>query len=181
MRKILLLALLAVNAQAEEKPEVSEESQEETIELSEELDDEDPDRIIPSSDDDSSHDNEVEQLEANAAVSEDDKRWYDEELKGLHESRKRRLQKRISSLERDQSEYEQSLFKENMSDPNVHFRVALTHQSRGDAEGAIIHMQKAEALYKNQKNLRGMARSRKALRKYYKAYGYLPEDFDITR
>ncbi len=165
----------------EEPEQVVEETEEpvtnseEILEVPEDVSDNNPDRIIP----DRTFEEGIE--EPPTVASRDDQNWYEDELRNLRESRDRRLQKRLRSMQQNQAEYEQELFKENMNDPNVHFRVALTHQSRGDAEGAIIHMQKAEALYKNQKNLRGMARSRKALRKYYKAYGYRPEDFDLTR
>ncbi len=104
--------------------------------------------------------------------------WRSRDLK--EEAIQKRRQK-LETLEREQVEHDRDLVEKNPDDPDTHFQVSLNHQNRGDGEGAIIHMMKAETLYKASKNLRGMARARKALRGFYKTYGYLPEDFELTQ
>lgn len=104
--------------------------------------------------------------------------WKTRELK---ENEKRARREKLEALLHEQIEHDQETIAHNPNDPNVHYQVALNSQDRGDGEGAIIHMMKAEELYKTAKDIRGMARARKALRGYYQTYGYLPEDFDLTR
>lgn len=101
--------------------------------------------------------------------------------KELNESEKQARRQKLEALLKEQIEHDNELIAKNPNDPNTHYKVALNSQDRGDGEGAIIHMLKAEELFKAVKDIRGMARARKALRGYYKTYGYLPEDFDLTR
>ncbi len=104
--------------------------------------------------------------------------WKERELKEIEKQARR---EKLEALQLEQIEHDRELISRNPNDPDIHFQVALNSQDRGDGEGAIIHMLKAEELFKVAKDIRGMARARKALRGYYQTYGYLPEDFDLTR
>ncbi len=103
--------------------------------------------------------------------------WHKKEL---NEETKQARRQQLETLQREQVEHDLELVHKNPKDPEVHFQVSINNRDRGDGEGAIIHMLKAEQLYKGSKDLRGMARARKALRGFYKTYGYLPKDFDLT-
>lgn len=104
--------------------------------------------------------------------------WRQKELDQTEQLKRR---EKIEAVIREQIEHDNELVEKNPGDPKVHFEVALHNQNRGDGEGAIIHMLHAEKLFKEQKDQRGLARARKSLREFYRTYGYLPEDFDLTR
>ena len=99
----------------------------------------------------------------------------------LNETERQARREKLEAVLQEQIQHDRELLEKNPQDPDVHFQIAIHSQNRGDGEGAIIHMLKAEELYKAQKDIRGMARARKALREYYQTYGYLPEDFDLNR
>lgn len=105
---------------------------------------------------------------------------YWNELEMAETERRARRQK-LESVAREQVAHDQEMISKSPNDPDIHYKVAINSRHRGDGEGAIIHMMKAEQLYKVQKDIRGLARSRKHLREFYNTYGYQPEDFDLTR
>jgi hypothetical protein len=98
----------------------------------------------------------------------------------VNEEERQQRKEKLEALMKEQIEHDEELVRNNPNDPDVHYQVALNNQGRGDGEGAIIHMIKAEQLYRVAKDIRGLARSRKALREYFQTYGYLPEDFDLN-
>ncbi len=65
--------------------------------------------------------------------------------------------------------------------PGAHFNLSLAYFVEGDGENAIAHMRKAEQLFMQVKDKRGIAKSRKALREWFDRYGYRPEDFGSPR
>ncbi len=59
----------------------------------------------------------------------------------------------------------------------AHFNISLTYLVEGDGENAISHMRESEKLFMKNKDKRGIAKARKALREWFDRYGYRPEDF----
>jgi tetratricopeptide (TPR) repeat protein len=59
----------------------------------------------------------------------------------------------------------------------AHFNISLTYLVEGDGESAISHMRESEKLFMKNKDKRGIAKARKALREWFDRYGYRPEDF----
>ncbi len=59
----------------------------------------------------------------------------------------------------------------------THFNISLTYLVDGDGENAISHMRESEKLFMANRDKRGVAKARKALREWFDRYGYRPEDF----
>jgi tetratricopeptide (TPR) repeat protein/V8-like Glu-specific endopeptidase len=61
--------------------------------------------------------------------------------------------------------------------PEAHGFIGLAYDGINDGKNAIIHMMKAEQIYKIKNNFMMVQKSRKNLRKFYARYGYNSDDF----
>ncbi|NIQ01811.1 MAG: hypothetical protein GWM98_16580 [Nitrospinaceae bacterium] len=101
--------------------------------------------------------------------------FMDKELKRLKEERK----KQSYSTEEKLAKYE-GIVKENPQNAEAHFALGETYDEMREGASAIIHTQIAEQLFLEQKNLKGVAESRRNLRWFYEKYRFKPEDFVIN-
>ena len=82
------------------------------------------------------------------------------------------------SLQSQISDHE-TVLKKHPKNPSSHFALGSLYSDLGDGANAIIHMKKAERLFKDQDDIKGVAESRRNLRNYFSKFGYKPEDFDL--
>lgn len=93
-------------------------------------------------------------------------------------------EKKLEDSEEAIVQYHKSIayFKECISiqpsNMSAHFNLALNYYVKEEGELAIVHMRRAQQLFLLANDLRGAAKSRKALRKWYDLFGYRPQDFD---
>ena len=59
----------------------------------------------------------------------------------------------------------------------AHFKLGEIFDSLGEGASAIIHTQKAESLFAQQRQVKGIAEARRNLRRYFEKYGFRPDDF----
>ncbi len=88
--------------------------------------------------------------------------------------------KPVESLQSQITDHE-SVLKKNPDNPSSHFALGSLYSDMGDGANAIIHMRKAERLFKEKNDVKGVAESRRSLRNYYSKFGYKPEDFNLTQ
>ena len=94
------------------------------------------------------------------------------ELKALREARS---QNRYTQEERIAKQEE--VLKKDPQNAAAHFALGEVYDEMRDGANAIIHTQKAEQLFKDQKNLKGLAESRRNLRWFLEKYDYKEGDF----
>ncbi len=110
-------------------------------------------------------------------------------LRALLENMENYLESQLQDWEREKAQsadeaqseknkYLQAL-KRNPADADAHFAMGEIYDRLGEGAQAIIHTQKAEELFASQNNVKGLAESRRNLRKFYKKYGFHPEDFKL--
>lgn len=105
-------------------------------------------------------------------VHQEIQQLLDKELKAL---RKARDDNRYTVEERI-AKHEQ-LIKENPNNGEAHFALGEVYDEMRDGANAILHTRMAEQLFKEQKNVKGLAESRRSLRWFYEKYDYKEEDF----
>ncbi len=69
--------------------------------------------------------------------------------------------------------------KKNPKDAHAHFSLAEIYDTYEKGADAILHTRLAEKYFLKNKDIKGIAESRRNLRQYYKKYGFKPEDFQI--
>ena len=77
-------------------------------------------------------------------------------------------------------QYEASI-KLDPNDAESRFILGQIYDEVGDGARAIIQTEMAEELFVKEKNITGIAECRRNLRKYYKEYGFKPDDFILIR
>lgn len=75
--------------------------------------------------------------------------------------------------------YFEKTLQQQPENSGAHFNLALNYHEKNNGEDAIIHMRRAKEIFLKKKDLRGLAKAKKALRGWYQSYGYRPEDFDL--
>jgi hypothetical protein len=96
----------------------------------------------------------------------------DKELRVLKEERAKNrytVEERLAKQE--------ALIKDNPQNADAHYTLGEVYDEIRDGANAIVHTQIAEQLFKEQKNKKGVAESRRNLRWYFEKYGYKREDF----
>ena len=85
--------------------------------------------------------------------------------------------KRARRLYRDSITHLKKSLQIQPKNAGAHFNISLTYLVEGDGENAIAHMRGSEKLFMTNRDKRGVAKARKALREWFDRYGYRPEDF----
>jgi len=104
------------------------------------------------------------------------KDFLDQELKRL----KSKEGEPVDTLKPQIEKYEETV-RHGTQDPEVYFSLGKLYDRMGDGANAIIHTKKAERIFLEQKNVKGMAEARRDLRDYYERYQYKPEDFELVK
>jgi hypothetical protein len=122
---------------------------------------------------------------------------FEEELKGTAEELTRVLMENVKVFlekELDQLKVKQyankqaqealiagylSDVKKDPEDANAHFSLGEIYDNYEKGADAILHTRLAEKYYLKNKDIKGIAESRRNLREYYDRYGFKPEDFQI--
>ena len=99
----------------------------------------------------------------------------DKELKILREERKKN---RYTADERIAKQ--EGIIKDDPKNAEAHFALGEVYDELRAGANAIVHTQIAEQLFKEQKNIQGLADTRRNLRWYFEKYGYKPEDFMLN-
>lgn len=94
-------------------------------------------------------------------------------LKGNKEEPKESLHLQIEKLEKE--------LKSGPKNPETYFSLARLYDQKGEGGSAIIYTQKAEEIFLERQNVKGVAEARRSLRHYYNKYGYKPEDFELAK
>jgi len=63
---------------------------------------------------------------------------------------------------------------------SAHFNLAVNFFLKEKKEAALYHMTRADRLYLQTGNTRGLEKSKQALRQWYDAFDYNPGDFDVA-
>ncbi len=114
--------------------------------------------------------------------SEELNRKVFEVLRELLDQEIRRLKQKPGELDektRRQLEKHRRSIQNHPQEADAFFELAKIYDRLGDGANAIIHMKQAERLYGEQNDVRGLARARRALRKFYDRYEFQPEDFEL--
>ena len=96
----------------------------------------------------------------------------DRELKVLQEERRRNrytVEERIAKQE--------GIIKDDPQNAKAHLALGEAYDELRAGANAIVHTQIAEHLFNEQKNVIGLAESRRNLRRFFEKYGYKKEDF----
>jgi hypothetical protein len=122
---------------------------------------------------------------------------FEEELKGTAEELTRVLMENVKVFlekELDQLKVKQyankqaqealitgylSDIKKDPEDANAHFSLGEIYDNYEKGAEAILQTRLAEKYYLKNKDIKGIAESRRNLREYYDRYGFKPEDFQI--
>lgn len=102
------------------------------------------------------------------------RRMLDKELQRLKKEKKLPRE----SLDQHIAKFRAAL-KNGSGDARTHFSLGGLYDQKGDGANAIIHTRKAEKLFIEKEDIKGVAEARRRLRIYYEKYGYRPEDFDL--
>ena len=97
------------------------------------------------------------------------------ELKVLREENKK---SRYTAEERIAKQ--EGIIKDDPKNAEAHFALGEVYDELRAGANAIVHTQIAEQLFKEQKNIQGLAETRRNLRWYFEKYGYKPEDFMLN-
>ena len=76
--------------------------------------------------------------------------------------------------------YQRALQLDPEYDPAL-LNLSAIYNHQGDGAEAIIHMQKAEAIFLKRQDVKSLAKARKRLRDFFAKYQYKPEDFELRR
>jgi hypothetical protein len=122
---------------------------------------------------------------------------FEEEIKGtaeeltrvLMENVKVFLEKELDQLKVKQYQSKQaqealisgylSDIKNNPEDASAHFSLGEIYDNYEKGADAILHTRLAEKYYLKNKDIKGIAESRRNLREFYDRYGFKPEDFKL--
>ncbi|UCD11236.1 MAG: hypothetical protein JSU88_11375 [Nitrospinaceae bacterium] len=63
---------------------------------------------------------------------------------------------------------------------SAHFNLAVNYFLKEKKEAALYHMTRADRLYLETGNTKGLEKSKKALKEWYEAFDYNPGDFDVA-
>ena len=63
----------------------------------------------------------------------------------------------------------------------AHFNLAVNYFIQEKKEAALYHMAKADQIFMMSGNTRGLEKSKKSLKEWYKKFDYHPGDFDVAR
>ena len=66
-------------------------------------------------------------------------------------------------------------------DPETYFSLGRLYDQKEDGANAIISTKKAEEIFAERKDLKGVAEARRNLRHYFQKYDFQPEDFELTQ
>ena len=126
-------------------------------------------------------------FEGKPPMTDQFKQFSNELALRVHQEIQQLLDKELKALRkaRDENRYtvEERIAKQEMilkSDPknaDAHFALGEVYDELRDGSSAIIHTQMAEQLYAQQKNVKGLAESRRHLRWFFDKYDYEKEDF----
>ncbi len=112
--------------------------------------------------------------ELSVVILENLKEFLENELNKLKNKKERSgkaVRDKLASLE--------EIIKKHPDNAEAHFVLGEIYDQVNDGANAIIQTRKAEKLYTEQKNIKGMAESRRNLRNLYQKYGFQPEDFKL--
>jgi len=122
---------------------------------------------------------------------------FEEEIKGtaeeltrvLMENVKVFLEKELDQLKIKQYQSKQaqealisgylSDIKKDPEDASAHFSLGEIYDNYEKGADAILHTRLAEKYYLKNKDIKGIAESRRNLREFYDRYGFKPEDFQL--
>jgi hypothetical protein len=85
-----------------------------------------------------------------------------------------------ANLNAEIDRYEENL-KQEGNDPETCFSLARLYDQKGEGASAIIYAQKAEAIFVERQDVKGVAEARRSLRHYFSKYDYKPEDFKLSK
>jgi hypothetical protein len=112
--------------------------------------------------------------EVTKAVIERVKTILDEKLDEIREGTR---QSRIPLKNRIREK--QNLIQKQPRDAAAYFELGKLFDLDQDGANTIINIQKAEELFAEQNNVKGVAESRRLLRESFQKYGFKPEDFQV--
>jgi cytochrome c-type biogenesis protein CcmH/NrfG len=84
------------------------------------------------------------------------------------------------SLRSQIEKYEKELTSEPKN-PETYFSLARLYDQKGEGASAIIYTQKAEEIFLERQDVKGVAEARRSLRHYFNKYDYKPEDFELNK
>ena len=121
-------------------------------------------------------DNKIEDTanEVTKAVIERVKTILDEKLNDIREGTR---QSRIPLKSRIKEK--QNLIQNQPQNAVAYFELGKLFDRNQDGANTIINIQKAEKLFAEQNNIKGVAESRRLLRQSFQKYGFKPEDFQV--
>ncbi len=102
------------------------------------------------------------------------KDFLDQELQRL----KKEKGEPPDTLKQKIENYETSV-KQGARDPETFFALGKLYDQVGDGANAIIFTKRAEQIFQEEKNVKGVAETRRNLRGYFERYQYKPEDFEL--
>jgi Zn-finger domain-containing protein len=112
--------------------------------------------------------------EVTKAVIERVKTILDEKLDEIREGTR---QSRIPLKNRIREK--QNLIQNHPKDAEAYFELGKLFDRNQDGANTIMNIQKAEKLFAEQNNVKGVAESRRLLRQSFQKYGFKPEDFQV--
>ena len=100
------------------------------------------------------------------------------------------LEKELNRLREKKGEPQENLghqiekFEEDVKrgskNPETYFSLGRLYDQKGDGASAIIYTKKAEEIFVENEDVKGVAEARRSLRNYFKKYDYKPKDFELT-
>ncbi len=84
------------------------------------------------------------------------------------------------SLRSQIKKYEKELEGEPKN-PETYFSLAKLYDQKGEGASAIINTRKAEEIFIERQDVKGVAEARRSLRYYFNKYDYKPEDFELPK
>ncbi|MFQ5483659.1 MAG: hypothetical protein ACE5ER_12980 [Nitrospinaceae bacterium] len=116
-------------------------------------------------------------------ISKEMTRVFIQKLQGFLDQELERLRRESpptrAALEAELKHFEEHL-ENHPHDPQAHFALGEVYDQLGRGAEAILHMRHAEARYKEEEDMKGLAESRRNLRNYFSKYDFKPQDFDLT-
>ncbi len=82
---------------------------------------------------------------------------------------------------RSQIEKYEAKLKSEPKNPETYFSLARLYDQKEEGASAIIYTKKAEEIFVERQDVKGVAEARRSLRHYFNKYDYQPEDFELAK
>jgi len=105
--------------------------------------------------------------------------FLEKELKNFKDNKDKKKTPQ-ENLSHQIEKFEKEL-KRDPENPETYFSLGRLYDEKGEGASAIVNLKKAEEIFLERKDVKGVAEARRSLRRYFNKYDYKPEDFELDK